>query len=116
MRKTVLAIGALETFAIFSYGLSIVIRGTFEHSQVGSPVVQFVIFTLFAASLAATCVGISKIQSWARTPFYLLQCFVGIAGYTMVSGTILVYQVVGVVVIAVAVSGFAALLRTPDKS
>ena len=115
MRKTVLAIGALETFAIFGYGLSIVVRGTFEHSQVGSPLVQFVIYTLFAASLAATCMGISKMQSWARTPFYLLQCFVGIAGYTLVSGTILVYQAVGVVVIAVAAAGFVSLLRTPDN-
>ena len=115
MRKTVLAIGALETFAIFSFGLSIVIRGTFEHSKLGFPLAQFVIYTLFAASLAATCVGISKMQSWARTPFYLLQCFVGQAGYLMVSGTILVYQLVGVVVIVVAVAGFVSLLRTPDN-
>lgn len=116
MRKTVLAVGAIETFVIFSYGLSIVIRGTYEHSQVGSPLVQFIIYTIFAASLAATTLGISKGQNWARTPFYLLQCFVVIAGYTLISGTILIYQIVGFVTTAIGVVGFIALLRSPDKN
>ncbi|CAB4329578.1 unannotated protein [freshwater metagenome] len=116
MRKTVLAVGVIETLVVFGYGLSIVIRGTYEHSQVGSPLVQFIIYTIFASSLAATTVGISKGQNWARTPFYLLQCFVAIAGYTLVSGTILIYQIVGLVTTAIGVVGFIALLRSPDKN
>ncbi|CAB5049064.1 unannotated protein [freshwater metagenome] len=116
MRKTVLAVGVIETLVIFGYGLSIVIRGTYEHSQVGSPLVQFIIYTIFAALLAATTLGISKGQNWARTPYYLLQCFVAIAGYTLISGTILVYQIVGLVTTAIGVVGFIALVRSPEKN
>jgi hypothetical protein len=37
VKKLALAIGAIESVAIFLYGLSIVIRGTVDHSTVGSP-------------------------------------------------------------------------------
>ena len=115
MKKTTLAIGAIESGAIFLYGLVIVIRGTLEKSTVGSPLVQFIIYTIFALSLAACTRGISKYQNWARTPFYLLQLFIVIAGYTLINGTLLVYKVVGVIVAAVGVAGFVALLRTPQE-
>ncbi len=114
MKKLALAIGAIESVTIFLYGLSIVIRGTVEHSSVGAPIVQFIIYTLLAGSLAACTRGISKYQNWARTPYFLLQLFIGIAGYTLFSGTLLVYKIVGVVVAAVSVVGFAALVRTPQ--
>ena len=112
MKKLTLAIGAVESAVIFIFGLSIVIRGTVDHSSVGSPLVQFVIYSIFAASLAACTRGISKQQNWARTPFYLLQLFVGIAGYTLFSGTLLVYKVVGVIVLGISIVGFVALFRT----
>jgi hypothetical protein len=69
---------------------------------------------MLAGSLAACTRGISKQQNWARTPYLLLQLFIGIAGYTLFSGTLLVYKIVGVVVAAVSVVGFAALVRTPQ--
>ena len=115
MKKTTLTIGAIESGVIFLYGLVIVIRGTLEKSTVGSPLVQFIIYTIFALSLAACTRGISKHQNWARTPFYLLQLFIVIAGYTLINGTLLVYKVVGVIVAAVGVAGFVALLRTPQE-
>lgn len=114
MKKLVLAIGAVESAAIFIYGLSIVIRGTVEHSSVGSPLVQFIIYSILAGSLAACTRGISKNQNWARTPFLLLQLFIGIAGYTLFSGTILIYKIAGIVVAVVGMAGFAALVRTPQ--
>lgn len=114
MKKLVLAIGAVESLAIFIYGLSIVIRGTVEHSSVGSPLVQFIIYSILAGSLAACTRGISKNQNWARTPFLLLQLFIGIAGYTLFSGTILIYKIAGIVVAVVGMAGFAALVRTPQ--
>jgi hypothetical protein len=115
VKKTTLTIGAIESGVIFLYGLVIVIRGTLEKSTVGSPLVQFIIYTIFALSLAACTRGISKHQNWARTPFYLLQLFIVIAGYTLINGTLLVYKVVGVIVAAVGVAGFVALLRTPQE-
>lgn len=115
MKKLTLAIGAVESVAIFLYGLVIVIRGTLEKSTAGSPLAQFVIYSIFAASLAACTRGISKQQNWARTPYYLLQLFVVVAGYTLFSGTLLVYKVVGVVVTAAGIAGFIALLRTPQE-
>jgi len=115
VKKLTLAIGAIESAAIFLYGLSIVIKGTVDHSSVGSPLVQFIIYTIFAASLAACTRGISKQQNWARTPFYLLQLFIGVAGYTLFSGTLMIYKVLGVIVTAFGVAGFVALLRTPQQ-
>lgn len=115
MKKTTLVIGAIESGVIFLYGLVIVIRGTLEKSTVGSPLVQFIIYTIFALSLAACTRGISKQQNWARTPFYLLQLFIVIAGYTLLYGTLMVYKVVGVIVGAVGIAGFVALLRTPQE-
>lgn len=115
MKKLTIAIGAIESVTIFLYGLVIVIRGTLDQSSVGSPLVQFIIYSIFAASLAACTRGISKQQSWARTPYYLLQLFIVIAGYTLIYGTLLVYKVVGVIVGAVGVAGFVALFRTPLK-
>ena len=115
MRKLTIAIGAIESGAIFLYGLVIVIRGTLDKSTLGSPLVQFIIYTVFALSLAACTRGISKQQNWARTPFYLLQLFIVIAGYTLIYGTLIFYKVVGVIVGAVGVAGFVALLRTPQE-
>jgi hypothetical protein len=115
VKKTTLAIGAIESGAIFLYGLVIVIRGTLEKSTVGSPLVQFIIYTVFALSLAACTRGISKQQNWARTPFYLLQLFIVIAGYTLLYGTLMVYKVIGVIVGAAGIAGFVALLRTPQE-
>ena len=116
MKKLAIAIGAIESAVIFLYGLSIVIRGTVEHSSVGSPLVQFIIYSVFAASLAACTRGISKQQNWARTPFFLLQLFIGIAGYTLLSGTLAIYKVIGVVVTIVSAVGFVALLKTPQTN
>jgi hypothetical protein len=86
-----------------------------DKSTAGSPLAQFVIYSIFAASLAACTRGISKQQNWARTPYFLLQMFVVVAGYTLFSGTAMVYKVIGVVVTAVGVAGFVALLRTPQE-
>ena len=114
MKRLAVIVGAIEAATIFLYGLSIVIRGTVEHSSVGSPLVQFIIYSMFAASLAACIRGITRDQNWARTPFFLLQLFIAIAGYTLFSGTPLVYKGAGVIVLAAGVTGFVALFRTPQ--
>ena len=116
MKRLSIIIGAVEAVTTFLYGLSIVIRGTVEHSSVGSPLVQFIIYSMFAASLAACTRGINRDQNWARTPFFLLQLFIGIAGYTLFSGTLVIYKVIGVVVTIVSVVGFIALLKTPQTN
>lgn len=116
MKRLVVIIGVIEAVTIFLYGLSIVIRGTVEHSSVGSPLVQFIIYSMFAASLAACTRGITRDQNWARTPFFLLQLFIGIAGYTLFSGTLVIYKVIGVVVTIVSAVGFVALLKTPQTN
>jgi hypothetical protein len=41
--------------------------------------------------------------------------FVVVAGYTLFNGTLMVYKVIGVIVTAVGVAGFVALLRTPQE-
>ena len=114
MRKVVVYLGLIEALAVFSYGLSILINGTIDHSTVGSPLVQFVIYSLFAAALVAITRGLNLFQNWARTPFFLIQIFVMIAGYTLISGDGSTVKIVGVLVGALGVIGFIALLRSPD--
>lgn len=116
MKRLAVIIGVIEAATIFLYGLSIVIRGTVEHSSVGSPLVQFIIYSMFAASLAACTRGINRDQNWARTPFFLLQLFIGIAGYTLFSGTLAIYKVIGVVVTIVSAVGFVALFKIPQTN
>ena len=111
-----MTLGAIQSGATFIYGLSIVVSGTIGKSEAGSPLVQFLIYTLFALSIAATTWGISNNQEWARTPFYILQVFIVITGYTLISGTESIYKIVGVIVWAAGIAGFIALLRTPTKS
>lgn len=116
MKKLAVTIGVIESAIIFFYGLSIVIRGTVDHSSVGSPPVQFIIYSIFAASLAACTRGINRDQNWARTPYFLLQLFIGIAGYTLFSGTLIIYKVVGTVITIVGAIGFVALIKTPQAN
>lgn len=107
--------GGIESLVVFAYGLSIVIRGTIEQSTAGSPLAQFVIYSMFAGSLLGCTWGISKNQNWARTPFFVLQLFFVIAGYTLIIGTLMIYKAVGSVVIAMGALGFFALIRTPQS-
>ena len=115
MKKLALVIGAIESAAIFVYGLSIVISGTVEHSSVGSPLAQFIIYSILAALLALCTRGISRQQSWARTPYLLGQIFVGIAGQLLFSGTFMIYKIIGVIVAVTGITGFVSLLRTRQE-
>lgn len=115
MKKLALVIGTVESSAIFLFGLSIAIWGTGAGAtSTTPPQVQFIIYSILAGSLAACTRGISKNQNWARTPYLLLQLLIGIAGYTLFSGTILIYKIAGIVVATVGMAGFAALVRTPQ--
>jgi len=115
VKKLALVIGAIESVTIFLYGLSIVIKGTADHSTVGSPLAQFIIYSILAASLALCTRGISRQQSWARTPYFLGQIFIGIAGQLLFSGTFMIYKVIGVIVAVTGITGFVSLLRTPQE-
>lgn len=114
MRKIAVACGAIEALAVFGYGFSILITGTLIHSQVGSPLVQFIIYSIFAAALGGIVRGLTLHQNWARTPYYLIQIFVVIAGYTLISGDGATVKLIGALVGAIGVTGFVALLRSPD--
>jgi hypothetical protein len=116
MRKIALACGAIEVVSIFSYGLSILINGTLVHSTVGSPLVQFIIYTIFAIGISGLIKGLSGHHNWARTPFYMIQIFAIIVGYTLISGDGINVKVLGVLVGAVGITGFVSLLRSPDLS
>lgn len=114
MRKVVLVCGVIEALSIFSYGLSIVINGTRVHSTVGSPLAQFIIYTIFALGISGLVKGLSGHHNWARTPFYMIQIFVVIAGYTLISGDGVNVKVLGIFVGILGVVGFLSLLRSPD--
>ena len=115
MRKVVIGCGLVEAIAILIYGISILVKGTIDHSKVGSPFVQFVIYSMFSLAIFAIVNGLNRARNWARTPFYMIQIFTVIAGYTLVSGDGITVKVVGALVTILGATGFVALIRSPDS-
>jgi hypothetical protein len=63
------------------------------------------------AALACVAVGLARARRWTRTPALLTQLFVGIVGIYLLQGHRLEW---GVLSVALAVAGFAALLSPPS--
>jgi hypothetical protein len=115
VKKLAIAIGVVESAAIFVFGLSIAIWGTGAgDTSTSPPQVQFIFYSTFAALLALCTRGISKQRNWARTPFFLGQIFVVISGQLLFSGTLLASKVAGVILVSAGIVGFVALIRTPQ--
>ena len=64
-----------------------------------------------ALALAWVAAGVARGRPWSRTPALLTQLFVGIVGIYLLQGNRLDW---GVISVALAVAGFAALLAPPS--
>lgn len=115
MRKVSYLVGFIEASALASYAISLLIAAKNANSTVGAPVIETVIYLIFAALILLTALGIKNGQSVARTPYFLIQIFVGILAYTLFAGTDVAYKAAGVIVGLIAVTGFVALLKSPTS-
>ena len=79
--------------------------------QVGSGIALTAIGAASAAVLAIVAVGLARARRWSRTPALLTQLFVGIVGIYLLQGKRFDW---GVLLVVLAVAGFAALLAPPS--
>ncbi len=114
MRKIAVALGFIEAISLIVFAVSIVINAHRDHSTVGSPSVQAIIFTVFALGLIALSFAHHKGQTWSRTPYLLLQIFAGIIAYTLLSGTGWNAKFVGALVGVIGITAFVAAVKSSN--
>ena len=112
MRKIAVFLGCIEALALLVFAASIVVNAKRDHSTVGSPAVQAIIFSLLALALVGVSFAHHKGQTWSRTPYLLLQIFAGIIAYTLLSGTGIDAKVVGAVIGLVGIVAFVAAVAS----
>ena len=116
MRKLSYVVALLESLSLFFYSISILIKATQVNSKVGSPIVETIIYLIFAVLIYICGRGVNQAKEWARTPYLLGQVFGVIVAYTLFSGTGATYKVVGLVIAGVSVTGIVSLLKTKSEN
>ena len=116
MRKLSYAVALLESFALVGYAISIMVTATKTNSKVGSPIVETIIYLIFAGLIFACGYGVNKTRDWARTPYLLGQAFSLIVAYTLLAGTEVTYKVVGLLLGIFSIAGIFGLLKTNPEN
>ncbi|MEN9741237.1 MAG: hypothetical protein RIR66_193 [Actinomycetota bacterium] len=116
MRKLSYAVALLESFALVSYAISIIVSATQVDSKVGSPIVETIIYLIFAGLIFACGQGVNKAKDWARTPYLLSQAFGLIVAYTLLAGTEVTYKVIGLLIGIVSIAGIFGLLKAKREN
>lgn len=111
MRKSSFIVGAIEAISLVIFAASIVINANKDHSTVGSPTVQAIIYILFAAGIALVSIGQLRGKSWSRTPYILFQLFGFIVAYTLASGTGAQAKEVGAAIAVLSMTGVYSAWR-----
>jgi hypothetical protein len=66
--------------------MSIGLAGLSNPNSVAAPLIQVVLYLLFAAGIAATAWALWQQRHAARTPFIVIQLFALVVGYTLMQG------------------------------
>lgn len=101
----------IEAVSLVLFAASIVINANRDHSTVGSPTVQAVIYLLFAAGISIASHGLLQRKAWARTPYLLVQLFAFIVAYTLASGTGSEAKLTAAVIAVLAMAGIYSAWR-----
>lgn len=112
MRKLSYAVALLEALGLVSYAISIIVKATQVNSKVGSPIVETIIYLIFAALIFACGQGVIRAKDWARTPYLLGQLFGLIVAYTLLAGTGTAYKAVGLIIGFFSITGIISVLKT----
>lgn len=103
-----LAIGlsAFEAAALVAYAMAIGIAGRNSRgSTVTATGMEIATYLVFAALIGLVCFGLVRRNSLARTPYLIVEVFVGIVGWTVLSGDGAVTKAVGAAIVALGVVG-----------
>lgn len=113
MRRVSYGIAVAQGIALAIYAVSILVTAIQVESKVGSPISETIIYLIFAALIILVARGFNKAQSWARTPYLVIQLFLGIVAYTLFVGTETSYKVSGIVLGITVLVGLVGLFKTP---
>jgi hypothetical protein len=116
MRKVASRIALIESLALAIYALSLLISASINGTTVGSPIVETFIYLIFSTLIFFVARGFIRAQSWSRTPYLLAQIFIGIVAYTLISGTETGYKLAGILIGVTALTGLAAMFKTPVEN
>ena len=116
MRKLSFTVAALESLALGIYAISILVTANQANSEVGSPVIETIIYLIFAILILLCARGIWHEKAWAKTPTLLIQIFMLIVAYTLFAGSGMAYKLVGILLALVAITGLVATLKTSTNS
>lgn len=103
-------IAALEALAVLAYAVGIALSGIANPTSVAAPVVEVVIYLIFAGGVGLVVRGLWQRKRWSRTPFVVVQLFGLVTGWTLVQGDGDSTHVLGYVVLAVSVVGLVCAL------
>jgi hypothetical protein len=102
-----IAIASIEALGIAGYGISIGLAGLANPGSVAAPLVQVVLYLLFALGIAATAWALWHRRRVARTPFVVVQLFGLVVGYTLMQGDGDAIHRLGLAVLLMGVVGIA---------
>jgi hypothetical protein len=102
-----IGIAAIESLGIAVYGVSIGLAGLANPGSVAAPLVQVVLYLLFASGIAVTAWALWNRRRSARTPFVVIQLFALVVGYTLMQGDGDAIHRLGWAVLAMGVVGIA---------
>lgn len=111
MRKIPFTVVILESLAVVGYAISLMITALRVKSTVGSPIIETIIYLIFASLIFIVAIGIYKKRPSANTPFFVIQFFALVISYTLIAGTKTSYQISGVVIGLFAVIGLVSFLK-----
>lgn len=115
MHKIATISGYAQAGALAIYAIWLAISGVRNHTTLGQPVILGAIFIILSVFMYLVARGVHAGQGWSRTPFFMIQIFAIIAGYTFIKGTDVSYKTTGVILVLDAVVAYVCLVRTPFK-
>lgn len=120
MRKVALICGLVEAVSLVIFAISVLVKETSENGVRGSgphPVVLFVIFQIFAVSIALVTRALWRKSQWARTPFGLIQIFALLVfAYLPLSGSGTLARLAGAMVAIVSMTALFALVKINSEN
>lgn len=115
MRKVALICGLIEAVGLLAFAISVLVKETSATGVRGSgphPLVLFIIFLIFAVAIALVTRALWLSQSWAKTPFGLIQVFALLVfAYLPLSGSGSLARLGGALVAGVSLTGLFALVK-----
>lgn len=113
MRRVSYLIGVGQSLLLGGYAIALLVVVTRLESTLGSPVVETIIYLIFAAGIFLVSRGFLRAQNWSRTPYLVIQMFGVIVSYTLLSGDDISYRITGAIVGLSSVLAIYALVKTP---